>query len=409
MPWLSLLLVSLLAGPPVQAPAGSTWQSQVHARVTARDFEGALVVVRRQLEGAPADEDAHFWQARLSAWLGRWADAERGYLALIDRAPRNADYLLGLAGVRLAQQQPLDALDLIDRAQALDEARADLFVTRGRALRALGRTSEAQAAFARALALAPADADARAGLRSVRPAPRHRLTSGADVDRTNFSGASRAFTHDLRTAWTATWASNAGIRIDQRAGQTAWRVLGAAAWRSGPRTTLTAGASAGDGRVIVSRAEFFADVGVGLRLARDAFIRGVEITSEVRWLWFDGARVFTARPTVALYLPRDWRATFAVTAARSAFTGLGAEWSPSTSARLNFPIHGLLDGHVFYATGTENFARRDQIGRFAAKTFGGGVRLSLRGGQDVSIALSRQYREQGRVQTSVGIWHGVRF
>jgi tetratricopeptide (TPR) repeat protein len=413
--WIPILLAAALSGPAAssaiaadQAAPRAAWQADVDAHVAARDFDGALAVVDATLRDAPDEEDAHFWRARLLTWLTRWPEAEREYRRLIEASPDNTDYLIGLASVHLGQQQPADALNWLERARARDDKRADLFVARGRALRDLGRVSEARASFQRALALSPHDETALSAMATVRPEPRHRLSLGADVDHYNFSEGSRAFNESLRSAWNRTWATDLGVRVDQRAGITAWRALGDVSWRLPARSSLTVGGSAGPEKGIVSTTEVFVGGGKGFQLA-GSFVRGVELNYEHRWLTFDQAHVMTTKPAATLYLPRDWQAMVSVTAARSEFAGLGSEWRPAGAARLTFPLASLLTGHVFYATGAENYALRDQIGSFSAWTVGGGTRVQFPGGRDLDVYVARQQREQGRVQTSVGLGHGFRF
>jgi tetratricopeptide (TPR) repeat protein len=413
--WISLLLVAGLSGPAApgsfeagQSVARPAWQPDVEARVAARDFESALALVDSTLRTTPEDEDAHFWRARLLSWLGRWLEAEREYRGLIERSPENCDYLIGLATVRLGQQQPTDALEWLDRARVHDDRRSDLFVARGRALRALGRVPEARAAFQAALTLSPRDQDALAGAASVRPEPRHRLSLGADVDRYNFTDSSRAFNQNLHSIWSRAWATDLGVRVDHRAGITAWRTLGDVSWRLPAQATLTIGGSAGPEKGIVSTSEVFVGGGKGFHAA-SGFVRGLELTYEHRWLTFDQARVMTTRPSATLYLPHDWQAMVSVVAARSEFSGLGSEWRPAGSGQLTFPLASFLTGRAFYATGAENYALRDQIGSFSAWTVGGGTRIQLPGGRDLDVYVTRQQREEGRVQTSLGIGHGFRF
>jgi hypothetical protein len=171
---------------------------------------------------------------------------------------------------------------------------------------------------------------------------------------------------------------------------------------------LTIGGSAGPANSIVSTGDVFVSGGKGFDVA-SGFLRGIELHYEHRWLTFDEANVMTARPSATLYLPRDWQAMVSVTAARSAFDGLGSEWRPSGSARLSFPLASWVTGRAFYATGAENYALRDQIGSFSAWTVGAGARFALPAAQDLEIYLARQQRDQGRVQTSIGIGHGIRF
>ena len=415
MLWIPLLLIAGLSGPAAprsvdadQSAPRSTWQADVEQHVVVRDLEGALALADARLREAPEDEDAHFWRARLLGWLTRWPEAEREYRRLIELAPDNADYLIGLATVRLGQEQPNDALNLLDRARVRDDHRPDQFVARGRALRSLGRVPEARAAFRTALTLAPGDEAALAGIASLRPEPRQRLSLGADVDHYNFSSGSRAFNQSLHSAWSRTWATDLGVRVDHRSDITAWRALGGVSWRLPAHATLTVGGSAGPEKGIVSTGEVFVGAGKGFQRG-NGFIRGAEINYEHRWLTFDQAHVMTTRPSATLYLPRDWQAMVSVTVARSEFSGLGSEWRPAGSARLSFPLGSMVTGRAFYGTGAENYALRDQIGSFSAWTVGGGAKFQLPGAQDLEIYVARQQREQGRVQTSLGIGHGFRF
>jgi hypothetical protein len=114
-------------------------------------------------------------------------------------------------------------------------------------------------------------------------------------------------------------------------------------------------------------------------------------------------------PGALLYLPRDWTAAVSVTAARSSFPGVGSEWRPSGVVRLAFPLGDRLVGHGLFAAGTENYALVDQIGRFSARTVGGGLRVHLADNRDVSGYLTYQARTQGRTQTSAGFGYAFRF
>jgi tetratricopeptide (TPR) repeat protein len=411
--WIPVLLVAALAAPVSPQPeaaaqASSTWQSDVREEVAAHDLQRALRITDSRLADAPDDEDARFWRARLLGWLGRWPDAEQEYRRLIVVSPANADYLIGLANVRLGQQQATDALEWLDKARARDNRRSDLFVSRGRALRSLGRLNEARESFRTALALSPRDEDALAGLASVPTEARHQLWTRADVDYYNFTSDADAFTESLRSNWTSAWQTDLGARVDNRAGTTAWRAVGSVSRHLSNRTALTFGGSAGPGRDIVSNREMFAGAGKGFQTG-SGFLRGVSLEYEQHWLWFDQADVTTLRPAATLYFPHEWEAMVSVTAARSAFANLGADWQPAGSARLSFPVASWVSGRAFYGTGAENFALREQIGSFSAWTVGGGARITLPGGQGIDVTVARQQRDQERVQTTLGIGHGFRF
>jgi len=64
---------------------------------------------------------------------------------------------------------------------------------------------------------------------------------------------------------------------------------------------------------------------------------------------------------------------------------------------------------LFFAVGSENFAQIDQIGRFSAHAFGGGLRYQFSARQDINGYVARQHRNQGQIDTSFGLSYGIRF
>lgn len=397
-------------GPAPQDKPADSWQAEVRARVNAKDLPGALRIAEARIAAAPDDLEARGWRARLCAWQGRWDDAEAEYRFVLERAPHDTDMLLGLATVLNWKQQFAEALALLDQAAALDPRRADVQLARGRVLRALGRTEEARAAFRRALDLNPGDAEARQGLESVQEAPRHQFVFGTDFDFFNFTSQdAQAYSLSLRSDWHPRWTTLLAARFDHRFGQTAGRWNGALTFRPTRNDAFTIGGSAGRDNGIVSRGEAFVEYGRGLQLSRTNFLRGLEFSYQHRWLWFDAARIQTATPSALLYFPRDWTWSLSVAAARSSFPGTGAEWRPSGITRLNFPLHRRVAGNLFFAVGTENFALVEQIGRFSARTWGGGARVTLTSRSDISAYFAYQDRSQNRTQKSFGIAYGIRF
>jgi len=125
------------------------------------------------------------------------------------------------------------------------------------------------------------------------------------------------------------------------------------------------------------------------------------------------ARLLTLNGVAILYLPRDWSLTFGATGARSAFSGTGVEWRPSGSTRLGFPLGAWstmrLSGNILFAAGAENFARSDQIGRFASQTYGGGLRFEFSTRMYTAFTYSYQRRTQNRTDSYTGFSYGFRF
>ena len=94
---------------------------------------------------------------------------------------------------------------------------------------------------------------------------------------------------------------------------------------------------------------------------------------------------------------------------RTAAAGTEPEWTPYGFTRLTFPEIAHLRGNLLFGVGAESFFNIDQIGRFSARSFGGGVRWQINPAHDASLNVAVQGRSGGRSETSVGASYGIRF
>ena len=176
---------------------------------------------------------------------------------------------------------------------------------------------------------------------------------------------------------------------------------------------LTVGAAAGSDSTLVPGVEGFFDLDRSWKTGEDNVVRGVEFAYGQHWYWYQSARILTLSAATLIYLPREWTLSLTATGVRNAFSGTGVEWRPSGLARLGFPIGAWterrLAGNMFFATGTEDFARVDQIGAFASQTYGGGLRFNLTSRQDISGYASYQKRTQDRTDKGLGFSYGIHF
>ncbi len=391
-----------------QGAAGADWQRQVREQVAAHQLSAALVIAEGRLSEAPADLEARGWRARLLAWSGQLAEAEVEYRRVLAAAPEDTDILAGLADV-VARQRPEEALALLSRARELAPSRPDILTRRGRVWRSLGHAAEARQDFRAALALDPRDGEAKAGLASVTTEPRHEFRVGADSDSFNYTERAWGQSASLRSQWSARWITSFAGNFYQRFGGHAGKFSGSATYRSGDGDALTAGGAAGRDQGVIPKGEAFFEYGRGFRVSQKSFLRGIETTYQQHWFWYASARILALSGSVTLYLPRDWTWSLSATGARSRFPAAGVEWRPSGITRLGIPVQRQVSANLFYAVGTENFARVDQIGRFSARTFGGGLRYRLTPRQDITGYVFHQSRSQGRTQTSFGLSYGLRF
>lgn len=394
---------------------GSTleWQAAVRRYAEDKDWAAAMRIVEEEISRRPADTDVRAWRARILAWSDHLAEAEQEYAAILKVSPRDPDTWLGLGSVYLRQNRVTEALAALDKAEELDAGRADIHSARGRALRAAGQTREARFEFQKALALDPTSSEAQDGLRSVRGEPKHELRFGQENDSFNFTDGYHQGWITLSSAWTPYWITSVAGTAYRRAGDDAAKFVISATRRSKKWGALTVGGAAGSNSAVIPGREAFFDLGKSSKTGENTFLRGVDFTYGQHWYWYRTARILTLSGRTDIYFRRNWILSFNASGARNAFSGTAVEWRPSGLARLGFPLVGRaekrLSGNVFFATGTEDFARVDQIGAFAAQTYGAGWRFNLTGRQDITGYAYYQKRTQDRTDTGYGFSYGVHF
>ena len=385
------------------------WQPRVRTCVQNKDLPAAISIVEQRLQAAPEDVEARGWHGRLLAWTGKWEAAEAEYRYVLQRAPNDLDILSGLSDVLIWREHLDEALAVLTDAQGLAPNRADILLRQGRVLRSLHRNSEAKSKFLNALALEPGNAEAQQGLESLRPEPRHELRFGTDNDLYNYTGTAYAQGISFMSKWNPRWSTSFSQTTYQRFGQNAAQFSGSTTWRYTAHNALTVGGAVAHDSGVIPRAQAFFELGRGFTISREGIVRGIETSYQQRWLWFADARVLALTAAARFYLPNDFTWSISITPARSRFPLTQAAWQTSGLTRLSFPLFPGVMANAFYAVGTENFAQQDQIGRFSARTMGGGTRIQLTTRQDITGYIANQDRSQGRTQISLGMSYGIRF
>lgn len=391
----------------VQQPAAD-WQQPVRARVDAHQLDAALALVDQRLAEIPGDLEARGWRGRLLAWQGRWAEAESEYRQVLKHAPNDTDTLCGLADVLLWQGKMGEALASLDHARDLAPAEPSILLRRARILLTLGHTEKARQQYREILALHPHDQEAIKGLASTVGEDKHELRVGADGSTLNYTGPSEGQSLLLSSRWTPRWSTAFGANFCQRFGQDATRFSASGSLRVTKKDSLNFGGALGHTNGIIPRREAVDEYGHGMR-RRGRWVKGLEASYQQHWLWYQEAHILVLSLAQLYYLPRDWTWSITISGARSGFRGAGVEWVPSGSSRLEFPLRRQLRANVAFANGTENFAQVDQIGRFSAHSFAGGLRYRFAARQDVSGYVAVQERSQGQSQNSYGMSYGIRF
>lgn len=403
-----LMVLLLMAATPSVTQMTTDWQQRVREQVLHQELDAALAIVDQRIADSAADLEAHGWRGRILAWKGRWSEAESEYREVLDKVPGDTEILTALADVLLWQGRPKEALQYLDRAERLSPSNPDLFTRRARVLAILGRPEEPRAEPQGRSQVEPQNQAVKKTLNVLAPETRHELRVGMDIDSFNYTDTAQAQFLSLNSRWGQPWSTFVGIGTYQRFGEVATKATGSVTLRFTARDWLTASGAGADDHGVIPHVETSFECGHGFHLSGQ-FVRGLEITYQQHWFWYHDAHVLTTGMNQLFYLPRAWTWSLTVNGARTGFSGSGIDWVPSGSTRLSFPLYRGLTGNLLFAVGSENFAQVDQIGRFSARTFGGGLRCRIFAGHDVSGYLASQDRSQGRMQNSFGLSYGIRF
>jgi hypothetical protein len=360
------------------------------------------------LADAPEDWEAHGWRGRLLAWKGRWFEGEAEYKLVLDKVPNDPEILTGLSDVLLWQKKYTEALETLDQARKISPSDPEILSRRARVLALLGRTPEARSEYQQTLLFDTQNSDARTGLADLREDAKHELRVGEDADIFNYANDGQTQGVSLSSRWNQRWSTVFGVSTYQRFGQDAVKFLASTALHFTVRDWFTAGSAVANRQSVVPTNEAFFEYGHSFPI-KNRWVHGLESSYQQHWFWYQGAHVLTLNTSQIVYLPHEWTWSLNVTGARSGFVGTPVDWTPSGWTKLGFPLQHRVTANVFFGVGSENFAQIDQIGRFSAHTFGGGLRYQFASRQDITGYVARQYRTQGQIDTSVGLSYGIRF
>ena len=400
---LFLASAQLLAG-----QSSDEWQRQVRNEVESHHLDAALTIVEQRLANAPEDMEAHGWRGRLLGWKGRWFEGETEFKLVLDKFPNDPEILTALADVLVWQENYTEALQALDQARKTSPSDPEILYRRARVLALLGRTPEARSEYRQVLKFDSQNNDARRGLAGLSESSKHELRLGEDADFFNHADAGRTHGVSLSSRWNQRWSTVFGVTAYQRFSQDAVKFLASTTFRVTARDWITVGSALANRQSAVPTTEAFFEYGHGFRI-ENRWFQGLESSYQQHWFWYRGAHVLTLNTSQIVYLPHEWTWALNVTGARTGFVGSPVEWTPSGWTKLRFPLQHRLTGNVFFAVGSENFAQLDQIGRFSAHTFGGGLRYQFGPRQDIDGYVARQNRDQGQTDTSLGLSYGIHF
>ncbi|MGH9521569.1 MAG: YaiO family outer membrane beta-barrel protein [Terriglobales bacterium] len=400
------ILVLLVLVPAATVAQQPDWQQEVRTAAQRKEFESALRMVEQRLAIHPNDLEARGWRARVLAWSGKLRESEQEYRTIWQQVPEDVDIMVGLSDVLAREGRAEEALEVL---QSSPES-SDVLLRRARLLARVQRSKESRQAYRELLARDPANREAKAALATAVEDARHELRFDSTTDRFNYTNTANAQAVTLTSHWNERWTTAVKSVFYQRFGATAERVNARVSRKLGSRSWIAVNGGGGHDEDVIPRREAGLEIGRGFRMPDARLVRGLELSYAQQWLWFSGSRVQTISTAALLYLPRAWTFAIAAGGARSSFPVRGAEWQPTGSARLSFPLGSpRVMANAAFAVGAENFAKADEIGHFSARTFGGGIRYKFTARQDIGAGVYFQDRSQGRTQTTVALSYGIHF
>jgi tetratricopeptide (TPR) repeat protein len=401
-------LLVLTVAPPLLGQTGGDWQQRVQDEVKTQHLDSALAIVDQRLADAPQDFEAHGWRGRLLAWKGRWSEAVTEYQLVLKNFPDDTDILTGLADVLLWQKNYPEALQVLDRARTISPSDPEILTRRARVLALLGRPREARSDYQEVFHLDAENVEARAGLTNLDEVTKHEIRIGDDIDFLSYANDAQTQSVSLSSRWNNRWSTIFAVDTYQRFGQDAVKFQATGDFHVDAQDWVGVGSAVANGQGVVPTNEAFFEFGHAFRF-NNPCVRGLESSYQQHWFWYQGAHVLTLATNQIVYLPRGWTWSLNVTGARTGFSGTPVDWTPSGWSKLGFPIQRRITGNVFYGVGSENFSQIDQIGRFSAHTYGGGVRYRFANRQDINAYVAYQSRSLGQTDTTLGLSYGIRF
>ena len=170
----SLSLIALLAHDGAsQVPERPTFADSVQLADQGRESE-ALAAFQQLVASNPSDHEARLWIARLHERMDHPDLAEAVYRSVLLEDATSVAALLGVASTLLARDEPDEAIELLERAEALAPQSALVVAALGRAHRQAGRMFRAIGYLERAAALSPTEQH-RLGLEDARRSYLHRV------------------------------------------------------------------------------------------------------------------------------------------------------------------------------------------------------------------------------------------
>lgn len=231
---------------------------------------------------------------------------------------------------------------------------------------------------------------------------------GGDFDAFSFSGPAQSLSVAYRAPVSQKFILEYDVFGYNRFGSDAERGGMMVTYQPTNRTTFSIGGSMGPHNPVAARAETSVEASHGFELFHTGPLRGIELDYHEGYLWFRNSHVAMFAPGAIFYMPKDWMLFVRVNEARNNPSTASTNWTTGGMARLTFPAIRKLRPDILYANGAEDVMLADQIGRFSARTYGGGARYLI-GAHEIGTHVYYQNRTQGQTAITTSMNYTFRF
>jgi hypothetical protein len=311
-----------------------------------------MALFARIVEQNPGDIEARLWVARLALRMGRVAEAEAGFRAVLAERPGEIDATVGLGMALRRKGDWREALTVLTPARDLVPRDPDVVEALEGMARAFGHSVSVEGVGERGSS-AP-DRSSGSLDAGVRIAPRVHFQARARVQRGPYY-TDRMFGGGLR-------------------------------WRLGKSTTLAGHVAGGSDNVALASTDVSAEV--------THYTGALELGGAIRGMSFATADVIAVSPMAAWDAGGRWRIDGRYTYSRSQFSGSQSTGDHSVMVRDAFRPWRRVALLATYAYGIESFEQltTSRIGALGSTTAAAGIRINLPSVTTVAATWEHQWR-----------------
>lgn len=394
---LSVLLV--LTSSAAAQPSRAEQVERALAHVRAQQYAAALAVFRELARENSQDYEARIWVARLESWRGDFAEAEQLYRAVLAEQPSNREARLGLADVIAWQGRHAEALERLRPLYEDDATDLEVLLRLGRVSRWRGDRREALRYYREALARDPSQPEAQEAIELLIEQTDYRLEAGYLFEDFDFASETHGDFVELLHARSDRTTLLGRLGFQRKFDENLTRFSLGLTRRVGQGNYLRGEASFAPSGQVLANQDYEVELTRVLRA-------GVSSGLGYRYLRFRVANVHVLAPLFNWDLHPNLHLTLRYTPARTRFDSPPTSvWNHSGWARLTWDLNPTWSPYLTFAVGSENFSgvSSEQLGRFAAQTYGGGATLQWSARRGLRFGYFFQNRTDRRRQHSLGL------